>query len=69
MATPHKTLTGKPYFVRAITKDRRVVGYGVYDSEGGIEIEHKRYMAGGITPERCLEEANRERDALNQLPR
>lgn len=62
---PNTKLTGNAYYVRAITKERRVVGYGVYDCEGGIEIEHKRYMVGGLDAERCLADANRERDSMN----
>lgn len=59
---------GKSFYVRAITMRGRVCGYGVYDFEGGIEIEHKRFMAGGVGITGCLDDANRERDRMNRLP-
>lgn len=59
------------YYVKAITKGGKVVGYGVYDSVGGIEVEHDRFPIADDAPDRAgaikaaLYLANLQRDDLN----
>lgn len=55
------------FYVRAIRKQGAVIGYGVYDSVGGMEVEHSVYAAPGDgNLETCLYLANAERDDRNK---
>lgn len=62
---------GNPYYVKAITRGGRVIGYGVYDTVGGMESEHNRYPIADDAADRrgaaeaALYLANLHRDDLN----
>ncbi|MGX1786891.1 hypothetical protein ACWIGM_09155 [Bosea sp. NPDC055332] len=59
------------YYVRAIKRGGRVAGYGVYDSVGGMEVEHERFPIADDAADRdgaalaTLHLANLLRDDLN----
>ena len=54
------------FYVQARTRRGQVLGYGVYDSVGGMVVEHAYYEVGTpYTAEVALHLANTDRDDRN----